>query len=121
MDEVLTICGKCQCMFQHVVSPQYWPIDTVALTCWGCGSVVAYVDNLLLFSPRRALIEHRPRQWVIRHRTATQPSEYEVARELILMGIESQLPDAEIASMVGVPLNYVDALAKSSGLRGSEP
>src|ERR1044071_3821258 len=41
-------CGKCGGKFVNVICPTHWPIEVVALGCSMCGSIIQYVDNLLL-------------------------------------------------------------------------
>ena len=111
----MSACGKCLCEVTVIVSPKCWPIETIALVCALCGSVVEYMDQMLIFAPKKAAVEHVRRQWVVRHKTALQPSEYEVARELILMGLDGGLSDDEVAEQIGVEAEYVDAIAVAFG------
>jgi hypothetical protein len=110
-------CGKCGCKHVRVTSPTYWPIDSVAIICFMCGAVVDYADDLLIFKPKEALKEYVKRKWVVREGIALQPTSYEIAIELIRMGIEGGLTDEDIAYELNVTLEYVDAVATLIGAR----
>ena len=111
----IELCGKCSSSAWKVTCPKYFPIDCVAITCMACGSVICYVDNLLILTLKEAMQERRPRQWVVQHAVAHRPSEFEAAREMILMGLEGGLTDFDIAETLSLPVEYVSELARKAG------
>jgi hypothetical protein len=110
-------CGKCGYLTYKTVCPVSWPIDTVALTCHACGSVIEYVDGLLVLSFKEALLSHVRRPWVVRGEIAIEPSEYEVAKGIVMMGVDNGLSDQEIAEVMGIDLTYIKALVEVERLR----
>jgi hypothetical protein len=71
----LAPCGRCGCAFVNIGCPKMWPIGTVVLTCSMCGRVRDYIDGLLIMSVTEALVNRHGRDWIVRHRMATDLSE----------------------------------------------
>lgn len=109
-------CGKCGCIFVSVVTPKYWPIDSVALCCALCGSVVDYVDNLLLITVKQAIRERVNRQFAISgkgHGMSHEKIEdrsYGLVREMILFGLENGLSKQDVAEALEVSEEYVSLI-----------
>jgi hypothetical protein len=105
-------CGKCGCCFVSVTAPRHWPVGTVALTCFACGSVVDYIDGLLLLNVKQVLRE-RVNMTVTGGDTAQKRDApgYGLLRELILMGIENKLSAQDIAEALEVSEEYVELVS----------
>lgn len=96
-------CGKCGCRFLNVGCPKIWPIGTVVLTCAMCGSVVEYVDGLLIMNVTEAIQNLQSRSWVIRHRMALELSEARgVDENIVLMALEQGLTMDEIVAALDI-------------------
>ena len=117
-------CGKCGCEFVNVGGPKSWPIDTVALTFAKCGSVVDYVDGLLLMTVKQALKEYtRGRRFAsgngisvaLNMETPIALSGWGIAKELVGMGIDGGLSDQDIAEALEISEEYVALVAGSIG------
>lgn len=119
-------CGKCGCTFVNVCCPRIWPIGTIALTCSKCGSIVEYVDGLLLMTIQEVLRDYRSdRAWVTREGIAREPnvgldlerlpSNYIVAKELVLMGLENGLTVEDIGKEMGIAVESVRQMARDAG------
>ena len=107
-------CGKCGCEFINVVCPVHWPIESVALCCAKCGSVVDYIDGLLLLTVKQAIKDRQGRSHVVRRGIGIEPpgmSGLGVAKELVQMGIGGGLTDQDIAEAMGVTEEYVSLIA----------
>lgn len=109
-------CGKCGCEFINVVCPVHWPIESVALCCATCGSVVEYIDGLLLLSVKQAVSDRTGRAYANRRRVSveipTGLSGLGTAKELVQMGIDGGLTDQDIAEAMGVSEEYVAIIAQ---------
>lgn len=115
-NEIEPSCSKCGCEYANVTAPRGFPIAIVARTCFKCGHVLGYTDNLLIFTARQAMSSFQLHGWVTKRGTARQPSEPQVAREMIVMGLENGLTKEEIAEAVGVPVMTVLLVAQAAGL-----
>lgn len=109
-------CNHCDDDVNVLIPPVHWPIGTVALACYACGRVRRYEDNLYLFTPRKAVVEFQAKPWAVRNGVAIQPSNFEVARELVLLGIENGLSVSEISTNLDVEEHYVRNIARAAGL-----
>lgn len=107
-------CGACKTGPRKTVAPAHWPVETVARVCYACGRVLDYVDDLLLMTPREAVIEFQPRAWAIRRRMAIQPSNAEVGREMILLGLEGGLSPEQVAAELSIEVAYVRNIARAA-------
>jgi len=94
-------CGKCGCEFVNVGCPKIWPIGTVVLTCSMCGSVVDYVDGLLIMTVQEAIENQHGRDWVIRHRLAVELGE-KMNGELLAMALEKGFTVEQIAEIYDI-------------------
>lgn len=110
-------CGKCGCEFVNVGCPKHWPVETVALTCAKCGSVVEYVDGLLLITVKEYLREYVAGRAFVSgeggvaiDRSTTIPS-FGLLREMVLMGKENALSTQDIAEALEVSEEYVELIA----------
>lgn len=110
-------CVHCSKAIMAVVAPLHWPIETVAGVCYACGRVLKYADNLLLMTPRQAVVEFEPRRFAVRRGVAMQPSNGEVAREMILLGLESGLSAAEVAAELHVDTHFVKNIERAAEMR----
>lgn len=112
-------CGRCGSNSRHLTPQKGFPIITAAITCMMCGQVIEYLDNLLIFSVQDALVTKARNPFVLRGHTASAeradadlaPTSYEVAKELVLMGIEQGLPISEIAEVLHLDPLDVSRLA----------
>jgi hypothetical protein len=112
-------CSACDSGVTVLVAPSHWPVEAVARVCYACGRVREYVvSGLLLFTPRQAIRERRPRQHVVKHRTALEretPHDFETVRNMIIMGIETGLEEAVIAEELRLTPLDVRRIAAASG------
>jgi len=98
-------CGKCGCEFVNVGCPKIWPIGTVVLTCSKCGSVVDYIDGLLIMSVTEAIQSMRGREWVIRYRMALELSESRgIHRDLVMAALEQGMTMDEIVTALDMEM-----------------
>jgi hypothetical protein len=108
-------CGKCGCEFINVVCPQRWPINTVALACAKCGSIVEYIDGLMLMEVKQAIREFQRSSEMVSCRPQYDNqrgmSGIGVAKELVQMGIDGGLTDQDIAEAMEVSEDYVALIA----------
>lgn len=112
-------CVHCPSELDFVVPPKYFPVDTIAITCYACGRVRRYVDNLLIMTAREAAIERQSHMFAVRGHIGIQPSTAEVARELILAGLEGGLTVAEVSASLNVQRGYVLNVAQAAGLEAA--
>jgi len=110
-------CGKCGCLFVCVTSPKYWPIDSVALTCAICGSVVDYIDGLLRITVKQAIRERVNRQFAISGsgrshavHAKVEGTIFGLMREMILFALENNLSKQDIAEALEVSEEYVSLI-----------
>lgn len=108
-------CANCVDGATFLVPPSHWPVDTVARVCYACGRVQEYVDNLLLFTPREAVIEFQPRPWAVRRGVAIEPAGGLVPRDLIVSELESGCTVSQIAAFLRVDRHYVLNVARAAG------
>lgn len=102
----LPACGKCGCEFVNVGCPKVWPISTIVLTCAKCGSVVTYMDGLLIMSVEEALRETHGRDWVVRYRLALEISEKAgVHSDLVALALQSGMTLEEIAGLYDIEVS----------------
>jgi hypothetical protein len=109
-------CSHCQEPVSKLVAPDHWPVDMIMTVCYACGRTKGYVDNLLLMSPREAVIEFQSRPFAVRRGVAIQPSSYEVAREMILLALEGGLSPIDVAAELNIERNYVLNIARAAGI-----
>lgn len=105
-------CGKCGCEFLNVACPRSWPIGTVALTCAKCGSIVEYVDGLLIMTVCEALKEQHGKEWIVRNRIAVQlQRERGVSQDVVLMAFAEGLTLDEIVTALDIQEVQQDEVA----------
>jgi len=107
-------CAHCADQINFVVSPTSWPIDTVAKACYACGRVLAYVDDLQLFTPREAVVEYTHRFGGVVKRGVATPVDL-VDREKILGALELGYSAPLIAMDFKCSLRYVELIAEHAG------
>jgi hypothetical protein len=66
--------------------------------------------------PREAVVEFQERPWAVRGRIALQPSNAQVARDLILLGLEAGLSPEMVSAELNVERHYVLNIARAAGL-----
>lgn len=98
-------CGKCGCEFLNVGCPKMWPIGTVVLTCAMCGSVVDYVDGLLIMTVVEAIRNAHGSEWVKKRRMAYELSaERGVDENVILLAMEQGMTMDEIVTALDLEI-----------------
>lgn len=110
-------CAACKdAQIEFTVSPTAWPIQTVGQCCYQCGRILRYVDNLLLFSEREAVLEYTTRLGGVVDHGAAKPVDNYVDRETILRCLEIGLPIEAIAAELHCKQQYVKQIARAAGL-----
>jgi hypothetical protein len=108
-------CGRCGGCFLNVVCPVHWPIETIALVCFTCGSTMDYVDNLLMLEVKEAMRIRVQRPWVIDRGAAKQVessvTNEKVLGEIIEMGVAGGLSDQDIAEVLEMDPGYISDVA----------
>jgi hypothetical protein len=108
-------CSKCGGNWVVKACPQYWPIDSIALVCFYCGSVIDYVDGLLILEIREVIASQR-KHWMSSGRVRdTEITPFAVLKELILMGIDGGLTDMEISQELDIAAEYVSYIRAGGG------
>jgi hypothetical protein len=99
-------CGKCGCEFLNVGCPKIWPIGTVVLTCAMCGSVVDYVDGLLIMTVVEAITNAHGSEWVKKRRMAYELSaERGLDENVILLAMEQGMTMDEIVTALDLEMS----------------
>ena len=98
------------------VVPTCWPVDSVARVCYACGRILRYVDNLLLFTDRRAVIEYTSRLGGVVQRGIAKSVDNEVDREKIIRYLEMGFTAGLIAADFKCEPRYVKQIARAAGL-----
>ena len=105
-------CPECFRGIAAIVAPLSWPIGTIAKVCYACGRVLECVDGLLIMEEREAAVEFQPRPFAVRRGVAIQPSNAEVAREIVLLGLEGGLSAREVAAELKCDEHYVKMIER---------
>lgn len=104
-------CVHCDAAITFTTCPTHWPMDTVAKVCYACGRVREYVDGLLIFTPREAVVEYTKRLGgVVKGGVAHATEEGEVNRLTVVDFLEMGFPAAVIAAELGCEFRYVEQI-----------
>ena len=110
-------CPKCKGMQFKLVCPVAWPIQSVAATCWVCGTVAGYYDAIFYDDRviKKFQREKPQREYVVSHRIARRVYSRNEQRLAVIQGLRNKIEPAQIAEDLNMPEQVVHAIGVNEG------